>query len=65
MLVLPYILHPNRIKKAQEYYLNDVVFPAVLRHADAKLSANGQDLGGEASLFPWIMVEARKLEDHY
>ncbi|OLP86439.1 hypothetical protein AK812_SmicGene32454 [Symbiodinium microadriaticum] len=30
-----------------EYYLNDVVFPAVLRHADAKLSANGQDLGGE------------------
>eukprot|EP00439_Symbiodinium_sp_Y106_P085037 s13_g27.t1 len=32
---------------AKEYYLNDVVFPAVLRHADAKLSANGQDLGGE------------------
>ncbi|CAE7582610.1 unnamed protein product [Symbiodinium natans] len=30
-----------------EFYLNDVVFPVVLRHADSKLSANGQDLGGE------------------
>ncbi|CAK9015799.1 unnamed protein product [Durusdinium trenchii] len=31
---------------AEEFHLHQV-FPALLKHADAKLSANGQDLGGE------------------
>jgi len=30
-----------------EFYLHEVVFPQLLRHADSKLSASGQDLGGE------------------
>eukprot|EP00931_Biecheleriopsis_adriatica_P057927 TRINITY_DN3440_c1_g1_i1.p1 TRINITY_DN3440_c1_g1~~TRINITY_DN3440_c1_g1_i1.p1 ORF type:complete len:2068 (-),score=475.91 TRINITY_DN3440_c1_g1_i1:13-5871(-) len=30
-----------------EFYLHDNVFPELLRHTDAKLSATGQDLGGE------------------
>ena len=53
----PYYWDPNKVSLllgnphiilTQEFYLHEVVFPAVLRHADAKLSANGQDLGGEA-----------------
>lgn len=30
-----------------EFYLHEVVFPQLLRHTDAKLSASGHDLGGE------------------
>eukprot|EP00930_Biecheleria_cincta_P036032 TRINITY_DN2473_c0_g3_i1.p1 TRINITY_DN2473_c0_g3~~TRINITY_DN2473_c0_g3_i1.p1 ORF type:complete len:3331 (+),score=578.52 TRINITY_DN2473_c0_g3_i1:683-9994(+) len=31
-----------------EFYLHDYLFPRLLRHTDSKLSADGQDLGGEA-----------------
>ena len=38
------------IRCTKEYYLHTLVLPTLLRHADAKLSANGQDLGGEVPL---------------
>lgn len=37
----------------KEYYLHTLVLPTLLRHADAKLSANGQDLGGEVQIGRW------------
>ena len=38
--------HPQH-PRPEEFYLHALVLPSLLRHADAKLSANGQDLGGE------------------
>ena len=39
---------PRDFSRTEEFYLHALVLPSLLRHSDAKLSANGQDLGGEA-----------------